>query len=184
MLEFHVKRARDSSRYFQRPFFEGEILKKLQAESEAHPKGLFKVRLLLDKTGASTIETTKIQGLREQINGKLALSPVDENNPFLFHKTTHREIYNEHSHAAGFAVLLWNSKKELTEFTIANLVVKQQGEYYTPPVSSGLLAGTFRACLLKEAKVKEKVLLKKDLSTFEEIWMVNGLRGWVKVFLT
>ena len=73
-------------------------------------------------------------------------------------------------------VLLWNERGELTEFCTANLVVEQNGQWYTPPVECGLLGGTFRQWLLQQGKVQERVLLKSDLEHCSRIFLVNSVR--------
>jgi len=49
----------------------------------------------------------------------LAATPVDSRNRFLCHKTTRRDVYDrfQATHPAAFDVLLWNERRELTEFT-------------------------------------------------------------------
>ncbi len=94
------------------------------------------------------------------IRAALAQGQVNSNDPFLFHKTTRREVYDLalKAHPACDDVLLHNERGELTEFTIGNLVVELGGELVTPPVVCGLLAGTFRAELLETGKVMERVV--------------------------
>ena len=78
-------------------------------------------------------------------------------------------------------VLLFNEKDELTEFTIGNLIVEMDGELFTPPVSCGLLAGTFRAYLLETGEIKERVIRKDEIKNCARIYLVNSLRKWVEV---
>jgi para-aminobenzoate synthetase / 4-amino-4-deoxychorismate lyase len=77
--------------------------------------------------------------------------------------------------------LLFNENGELTEFTIGNLVVKMDGELFTPPIECGLLAGTFRAELIDSGEIKERVIPVSDLRKCEAVFLVNSLRKWVKV---
>jgi para-aminobenzoate synthetase / 4-amino-4-deoxychorismate lyase len=55
-------------------------------------------------------------------------------------------------------VLLVNERGEVTESTIANLVVDLDGVLVTPPLSSGLLAGVYRQYLLDSGIIRERVL--------------------------
>ena len=106
---------------------------------------------------------------------------MQSENEFLFHKTTIRDIYD--LARARFPdspdVLLWNERRELTETTTGNLVVKIGSDLYTPPVTSGLLPGTFRRQLLEQGKISEKIIHRSDIDEISSIWMVNSLRGWV-----
>lgn len=63
-------------------------------------------------------------------------------------------------------------------------MVKLNGDLYTPPVDTGLLAGTFRQDLIRKKEIKEKPISKDDLNNAEEIWFINSVRGKLKVNLT
>ncbi|MFT6549226.1 MAG: para-aminobenzoate synthetase/4-amino-4-deoxychorismate lyase [Acidimicrobiales bacterium] len=113
------------------------------------------------------------------------LEPVTSRHEFLFHKTTLREVYDDARARFPEApdVLLWNELGELTETTIGNLVVRLDGRLVTPPVSCGLLPGTFRAQLLADGEVVEQVVRRGDLDRADGVWMVNSVRGWVPISL-
>lgn len=183
LIDYHMERMKNSAAYFYFPGNEREIRKQLKECAKKHPKGVYKVRLLLSKTGVITLEAQKITPIKEPVLCKLAIEPVNSQNPFLFHKTTHRQVYKQHeSEVEGvFSVLLWNEHERLTEFTIGNLVVEMNGLLYTPPVESGLLAGTYRQFLLDTGKIEEKEIHKNDLEDCEAVWFINGVRGWLKV---
>ena len=114
---------------------------------------------------------------------RLATTPVDRNHLFLQHKTTHRDVYEQHqrAHLDVFDVLLWNEDGELTEFTLGNVVLEIDGKRYTPPLTSGLLAGTFREFLLETEQLHDRVLRKEDLERAERVWLINSVREWVEV---
>ncbi|MCL6576820.1 MAG: aminodeoxychorismate synthase component I [Kyrpidia sp.] len=115
----------------------------------------------------------------------VAKKPVSSGNCFLFHKTTRRSFYEEHREPFPdvFDVLLWNEKREITEFTNGNVVLEVDGRKCTPPVSSGLLPGTFRAELLDQGEIVEECLSLDDLVRAQRIWFINSVRGWVPVHL-
>ncbi|HEU0053696.1 MAG TPA: aminotransferase class IV, partial [Longimicrobium sp.] len=75
-------------------------------------------------------------------------------------------------------VLLVNERGELTESTIANLVVEMDGVRWTPPLESGLLPGVFRAELLRRGEITERVLRPADLVRADTLWLVNSVRRW------
>ena len=104
----------------------------------------------------------------------------EHGNVFLFHKTTKRDFYESvRKDAPDYDdVLLYNEAGELTEFTIGNLVVELEGKYFTPPLSCGLLAGTFRAHLLETGRVAERTIRVEDLKVCTQIFMVNSVRKW------
>ncbi len=49
---------------------------------------------------------------------------------------------------------------------------------FTPPVTSGLLAGTLRDCLLTTGHIRERILTPNDLRTARHIYLVNSVRKW------
>jgi para-aminobenzoate synthetase/4-amino-4-deoxychorismate lyase len=110
---------------------------------------------------------------------RLARQPVDANDPFLYHKTTHRDIYTGAMQQAGACddVLLWNRDGYITETTIANVIRTVGGEDLTPPVHCGLLAGTYRRHLLEQGVLREQLIHRDELASGEIIGLVNSVRG-------
>ncbi|MBM7691036.1 para-aminobenzoate synthetase/4-amino-4-deoxychorismate lyase [Peribacillus deserti] len=185
LLEQHITRILESAEYFNYEADEKGIRKILSDFASRHNSGVLKVRLLLSRSGELFIEGAEIGGNPESISVKLANRAINIENPFVYHKTTRREMYDafRSQNSGVFDVLLWNAHGELTEFTLGNLVLKVNGELLTPPISSGLLGGTFRAKLLAEGTIKQQVLTKGHLNSADEIWFINSVRGWIKAEL-
>jgi para-aminobenzoate synthetase/4-amino-4-deoxychorismate lyase len=110
---------------------------------------------------------------------QLAAEPIDAGDPFLYHKTTNRAAYEKAlaSRPGVSEVLLFNERHELTESTVANLIVQLDGSLVTPPVRCGLLPGTARARLLEDGKVRERVVTIDELARASGLWLVNSVRG-------
>ena len=104
-------------------------------------------------------------------------------NPFLHFKTTYRKVYEDARRSCPDCddVLLWNESGEVTESTIANLVARIDGCLVTPPESSGLLAGTFRAELLDRGEISERVITVDELPTADALYLINSVQGWRNV---
>ncbi|MFD1032554.1 aminodeoxychorismate synthase component I [Metaplanococcus flavidus] len=184
LLDYHMKRIMDSAVYFKYSANHEVIEAELRKIADEFPAGVYKVRLLLDHGGKVSLEAQETAVITEPVPCVLAPSPVDSGNAFLFHKTTHRQMYekaDEMMPPETFSVLLWNEKGELTEFAIGNLVVERAGQFYTPPVSCGLLPGTFRQQLLDAGEIIERIILKDELGDFDAIWFINSVRGWLRV---
>jgi len=105
----------------------------------------------------------------------LATEPVDTSDRFLFHKTTRRR--------GGDNVIFWNERGEVTESSIANLVVPIDGELCTPPIECGLLPGVFRNHLLAEGKIKERTISVKELQSTRDFFLINSVRKWIRASL-
>ncbi len=187
LLDEHLRRLQRSATYFDYPFNREVIKRKLYSFAKKHSQNNYRVRLLLHKEGTCTVEGYPIQ-LHDSTERKkvvLAKSPIQKENVFLYHKTTYRDMYEEHKQTETklFDVLLWNEDGEVTEFTTGNIVVEMDQQRFTPPVQSGLLAGTFREVLLREGKIKERTIRIEDLKKCASIWFINSVRKWVRVKL-
>ncbi len=81
-------------------------------------------------------------------------------------------------------MILWNERGEITESTIANVVVELNGQCYTPPIECGLLGGTLRADLIERGLIRERVITKDELLSATRLWLINSVRGWLETQLT
>ncbi len=187
LLEEHLQRIQASAHYFGFNFDRHGIEEafKEKAQELAQNTQPSKVRLLLARNGTFNLHAEPLPNMNT-LCVTWAESPVCEEDVFLYHKTTHREIYDRAraSRPAHDDVLLWNTRGEVTESTIANIVVEKDGQLYTPPVSCGLLAGTLRARLLATGKITEHFLNKDDLVRAQAVYLINSVRGWISVQFT
>ena len=183
LAEEHLRRMAESAAYFDFPFDPGAALRELGRFAGTLPGQSCKVRMQLGRDGALTLSGTPLAGgaTRSPLRLALASRPVDASDPFLYHKTTERSVFEQARREAGDCddVLLWNREREITESTIANVVVRLHGRLLTPPVDCGLLPGTFRARLLEEGKIVEERITLAALDQAEEIFLVNSVRGWM-----
>jgi para-aminobenzoate synthetase / 4-amino-4-deoxychorismate lyase len=186
LLEEHLARLEASAEYFDISLNVAEVREALARHAEEHDSATRRVRLLVSNEGQARVESELLAELPDgPLRVALALSPLKKSDRFLCHKTTRRGQYEARRAEVPdvFDVLLWNEEGELTEFTNGNVVVELDGRRWTPPRTCGLLAGTFRAVLLRRGEVEERVLLKEDLARASRVWFVNGVRGWVEVSL-
>lgn len=185
LLDRHLRRMKASAEYFGFNFREEEILNELDRVRGQRGSGKWKVRLLVSRRGETHIETLELDSSERVLRVALAREPVNLNDRFLFHKTTNRKVYEDAlaSRADCDDLLLWNDSGELTESTVANLVISIDGHLYTPPVRAGLLAGTLRAQLLEEGRIVERSIRRADLPAADEIFLINSVRGWRPVVL-
>ncbi len=185
LLSEHLERLMASARYFNIQINGSFIQDQLQHLATTLPASPQKVRLLLDQTGTLQFESQAIIPHRYPLRVKLALEPIHRSNLFLYHKTTHRQIYDQAraQHPDCDDVLLWNDRGEVTESCTANLVIRQATTWVTPPVACGLLAGTFRSHLLQHHRIQEAVITLEHLQQAQEIYLINSIREWQSVIL-
>ena len=176
-LNGHLRRLAQSASYFDIAYHEAGVHAALDraVAGAASPQ---RVRLLVSESGAARTESTPLVPAVEPARVRLAQTPIDSADRFLFHKTTRRAVYDSRLEPDVDDVLLWNERGELTESTIANIVVELDGALVTPPIEAGLLAGSFRAGLLDDGKVVERTVSVDDLARATGLWLVNSVRGW------
>ncbi len=183
----HKARMQSSAEYFGYPFSTkafDTLLK--QIENELDDMNVYKVRILLDKSGELKWDVTGIDFSFPQSQKVLFASrPVSEQEVLLYHKSTYRPWFDlareDISSNACFDMVFCNSKSQITEGARSNIFIEKEGMLYTPPVSCGLLPGVLRKNLIREGKCKEKILFKDDILSADAVYCGNSVRGLVKV---
>ncbi len=187
LLERHLDRLERSARYFGYPMRREAVRRALEAEAGTLPAGTHRVRLLLSRDGALSLASAPFAASPSDQVMRYAFSPhtVDSRDVLLYHKTTLRDLYDgEHarlSEALGAdEVLFVNERGELTEGSRTNIFLEFAGRLATPPVTSGLLAGTLRADLLARGEAYETQLTPVDLRRADAVYLGNSVRGLVR----
>jgi len=142
-----------------------------------------RVRLVLRPDGTVEVEVSALVAL-DSAGGMPMLcidrEPVASSEAGLFHKTTDRSRYDERSarHPRADDVVLVNERGEVTETTRANLAVRLDGRWWTPPLDCGLLPGVERARLLDSGRLRERVVTVEELARAGAFATLSSLRGW------
>jgi para-aminobenzoate synthetase/4-amino-4-deoxychorismate lyase len=186
LLDRHLERLIASARYFEIPLDPAEVRAALRS-AVAGASEVRRLRLLVDRTGLVTVEDSDPGAASPTEGARVGIDavPVDEGDPFLYHKTTHRRAYVEAlaRNPNVDDVILINAAGHVTETSVANLAACLDGVWVTPPVSDGLLPGTFRAELLARGELFERSLTPADLKEATELARFNSVRGWEAVLL-
>ncbi len=189
-VEEHISRLEDSAQYFSIPFDRQHVLDSLRlAERAFDIEKKFRIRLLLSRSGQPTVEAVPFVPTHSSAVVRIASDRIDSADPMYFHKTTHRPLYDRYrtlAEADRIAEYIFlNERGEATEGCISNLFVEKNGRLFTPPVSSGLLAGIYRNDVLRtNPNASEKVLFRDDLQQADALYICNSVRGWTKVTLS
>ena len=140
-----------------------------------------RVRVRLGRTGRVSVDVAPPPAAS---TGPVMLAidddPVDSASVWLAHKTSCREVYDLRAgrHPEADDVVLTNERGEVTETTIANLAVRIDGRWWTPPISSGCLPGVERQRLLELGRLHERDLRPADLRRAADLAVMSSLRGW------
>jgi para-aminobenzoate synthetase/4-amino-4-deoxychorismate lyase len=178
--ERHLARLADSAGYFGFRF-DRDAAATLIRQAVAGTAEAARVRIGLDRGGDLAVEVREMPAAGP---GPVELvvdpEPVDSASPWLQHKTTRRDPYRVRAlrHPEADDVVLVNQRGEVTETTIANLAVRLDGQWWTPPTTCGCLPGVERGRLLDAGRLRERVLTVADLSTADGLAVLSSLRGW------
>lgn len=181
LLDYHLSRLRDSAEYFGFPFDDAAIARAVDSLTEGLTGERFRVRLILEQDGRVVLEHQPVTPpeAEHSLRLKVAAGPIDTDDPFLYHKTTRRGVYERAmaSVVDSDDVLLWNANGFVTETSTSNIVANLDGRWITPPVRCGLLGGTYRQWLLDRREVEEAELHLDQLPEIEALFLVNSVRG-------
>ena len=181
-LEGHLARMAAAAHVHGFAWSQARVAEAVAAAASHQPNGRWRMRLLLADTGVPTVECSALP-LPDGRPWKVALAAnaVEDADPFLRIKTTRRQVYDAARQARPGVddVVLWTRRDEITESTIANVVVELDGALYTPPVTCALLPGVFRSELVRSGHVRERTILKHEAVSASRLWLVNSLREWI-----
>lgn len=150
--------------------------------------GVFKMRIFLSEDGEMSFDRAPLAPI---LSDRVALSErvIDSTERLLQHKTTLQKAFypeaGERIEKEGLADLIYlNERGDVTEGSRANVFYRLEGRLYTPPVSDGLLPGTFREHLLRTGAALERSLSVKELAELTELYIGNSVRRLLPVKLT
>ncbi len=180
LLEDHLRRLGASADYLDVTLDLAQVRNHLTALAGTFAASAQRVRLVVSRKGAIACESAPLALAQTPARLVIAAAPIDRKDPFLYNKTTRRKVYDDARRARpdGDDVVLWNDRGEVTETTIANLVIERDGRRVTPPVACGLLPGVFRGHLLARGDIEEQIVTLDELRTSDRIWIINSVRKW------
>ncbi|MBT0568945.1 bifunctional anthranilate synthase component I family protein/class IV aminotransferase [Curvibacter sp. CHRR-16] len=186
----HLQRMRHAAQHFGYPWCEEAAYQALQAVAQQHPQGLWRVRLLLGRSGQYSAQAFAMHATPEPVQLQLASQPMEwAHSEFVRFKTTHRAHYDAlgptaaQTQAGVFDTVLYNLRGEITECTRGNVALLLDGHWVTPALQCGLLGGVGRQIALQEGRVQEAVVTLADLPRVQAVAFVNSLRGWLQAQL-
>ena len=185
----HIRRATTSQRYFGRRcpdgLWEAEFarIQKILEGKTPYEHGA-SAKIIVDRDGQlkTIITTPRLPDWRiTPLNVLVSARRVDSSDVFLYHKTSRRKFFDAglaEARAKGFdEVFFLNENDELTEGSISNIFLRKNGVWLTPAVECGLLAGIWRAEMLRKLCAREAHLHLRDFEEADKILCGNSLRG-------
>ena len=186
LLELHLERMKASAAELGFSFDRHETRNRIQAlcfelEEDA------KLRLVLSRSGATTLETGPLPADLPQPAACIALPhPTVVHDWRLRHKSSDRSFYEAAldvaREAGAVEALLVREDGQLTEGCWTNIFILRDDILLTPPASLGLLPGVLRRSLLDSGRAREAALTLDDLAG--GFFIGNALRGLIPATLS
>jgi para-aminobenzoate synthetase / 4-amino-4-deoxychorismate lyase len=165
------------------------LIKETCSQLDAHL--IHRMRLDLSAEGLLSVKTAVIQNLEpgpvlwanDLLTDDTTMSSSDR---LLGHKVTRRKLYDQAWLAAeklgAFDALFVNEQGFVTEGGRSNVFINKDGQWITPPLTSGCLPGVMRSVVLSDTKYQavEQNITPADVLNAEEVIFTNALRGIVK----
>lgn len=180
-LDEHLQRLASSAGYFGFGCDLDDARRRCLAAIGADSSpGARRMRILLSRDGLWDVELHPLEPA-STTPIRLAIAPrsVRSDDVFCCHKTTNRGLYERIAaqHSGADDVLLGNERGEITETCRANLLFRIGDQWFTPPLSSGGLAGIARQQMLASGEAHERILAFEQLADVDEIAVISSLRG-------
>ena len=184
----HLARLAQSARYFGFAWDEAAARAYVTIACEGLPPAMpHRLRLATNRAGAFAVQTGVLTPLTEPVRVLPAKERTRSDDLFLRHKSTLRARYDAAWKAAeaqgAFDQLFCNERGEITEGGRSSVFLRLDGQWLTPPLSSGLLPGVMRAVVIEAWGAREAVITPEMLAAAEEIVVCNALRGALRAVL-
>ena len=184
-LEHHMKRLRNSALALGFALNETALHDALAAQLlslEAHR--FYRLRLDLLHDGRIGLQTSLLTPLPAgPAPLLLAAGPIPApESALLNHKTSLRSTYDAAIQKAiahqAFDTIFLNEQDEVTEGARSSLFAKIDDRWWTPPLSSGVLAGVMRQRILQRfPQICEKVIRLDEVKSAQQLVVCSALRG-------
>ncbi|AEU37568.1 aminotransferase class IV [Granulicella mallensis] len=156
--------------------------------------GPYRLRISLERSGVFEIRRYPLQPIhsgpvRLLLGSDWGFASQSSSNPLLRHKTSIRDEYDRGWKLAetkgAFDMLFVNERGEITEGGRTNLFLYIDNNWWTPPLSSGILPGIMRDILLQDGQfdAAERTLFPEDLFNAKQILLCSSLRGCMEANL-
>lgn len=198
-LEEHCQRLANSAGVFD--FICTDIQARLlHYAQQLTPSHDYRIRLLLHKNGTIDFQHAQLnspfQSLKQAQQApthglSLHPDPINTQDILYQHKTTvphirafyDRCLQNKANEAIN-DIIFSNQNGHCTETTRHNIIIENQGKYYTPPQEDGCLPGIMRAqCLTEISEITIRSITIAELRSATRVYCVNSVHGWIQVKL-
>ncbi|MDC6178678.1 chorismate-binding protein [Ralstonia solanacearum] len=194
LLDRHLARLEHSARAFGFGFDRDALVREVARVCGTLPEdGAHRMRLSLQHSGAFSVTAAPLSplpaGWDAPVRLHIAPQAREAVHSLPHHKTSLRAAYDAAWQAAeregAFDAVFFNADGTLAEGGRSTVLVKLEGQWWTPPLSAGVLPGVMRGVLLDDARpwlgapLRERMLTRAEVARAEAIAVCNALRGVV-----
>jgi 4-amino-4-deoxychorismate lyase len=137
------------------------------------PKGLYRAKVIYDKKSIKPFYYIYKPKNIEKI--KLIEAEVSYAHKYLDREVLERLLAS----AEGYDEILITQNGYLTDTSITNIALRQDGIWYTP--TTPLLPGTTRARLIDEGKIIPREILASKIVQYDGLGLMNAMIGFYEI---
>lgn len=184
-VKYHTKRLKLSAQKLNFQFGEQEWHKIINVMTSKYRIGEYRLKVTLNAQG--NFETIVSELPKKNVfTAKIQTLPNSVDPIFLNNKTTERK-HLDHQHETDL-ILLTSPNGKVLEFDIGNIVIEENGNWYTPKYDGDFLKGCMRTYLIEQNKLTEKDFDKNELivkyrNDEIRLFLINSLREVAVVHL-
>ena len=178
-LSRHMRRAVNSALAIGLKLPSEESVRELlpmYLETQKHDQGMLRISFLGERKWAAVhlpyVELTNAANLMSYSLTEV----INEKAIKAFPYDYRLRILNEVK-LLGFDEALVKSKaNKITEGAVCNILLKLAGQWFTPPLSDGVLPGVVRALVIDNCSVKVRSIESSEVDSIESAFLLNSLR--------
>ena len=175
----HMRRAINSARKMNLRLPGEELIRDCVAQllgTEVHETGM--LRISFDDSGNWAAVHFDYQAIKEP--AKIWTHPQTIPITGIQSKTfpyNHRIEILQQARVAGFdEAVVVNKEGNITEGAVSNLLVKISSQWFTPPLSDGVLPGVMRALIIENYDVIVRSIAATEIDAIESGFLLSSLR--------
>ncbi|GEP83793.1 putative 4-amino-4-deoxychorismate lyase [Staphylococcus piscifermentans] len=175
---YHTRRIAQSAERLGYRFDNEKWEDYLEAICAKHANGVWRLKVMLEKDGSLTHQIVE---LPKKSSFSAHFELIDYQFPeWQYTCKTSERGHVAHSHITD-VVLYYDAAGKVLEFDIGNVVVEEEGQWYTPPFENDFLKGCMRQAMLDKGQLQLRTYqvdeLKEKLRSGQaRIFLINSLR--------
>lgn len=184
--DLHFARLRQTAQLLDYPLDERRVRAAIDGAVNDKGDQPLRVRLTVNHMGEAQCEAYPLSPSADHWVVSVAQERLASDDPWLQVKTTRRALYDNvrAELPSGIDEMLFlNERDELCEGTITTIFIEHDGMFLTPPLGAGCLPGVLRRALLNDGRAREATLSLNDVTSADQLWVGNALRGLIRADL-